>query len=84
MSLCLAWVGGPGAVVISLSGRVLKSNWCLMTCCFPPIPLDGWAIPSSLPYGWLLIVYGQPLNELGFDCYDKKHKCFAEFPVDEN
>ncbi|KAL7205586.1 hypothetical protein ACSBR2_018511 [Camellia fascicularis] len=41
LSLCLAWVGGPGAVVLSLSGRVLKPNWCLMTCCFPPIPLDG-------------------------------------------
>ena len=42
MSLCLAWVGGPGAVVISLSGRVLKPSCCLMTCCLPPIPLDGW------------------------------------------
>ncbi|XP_027353479.1 transmembrane protein 184B-like [Abrus precatorius] len=41
LSLCLAWVGGPGAVVISLSGRVLKPSLCLMTCCFPPIPLDG-------------------------------------------
>ncbi|KAJ8529685.1 hypothetical protein K7X08_036520 [Anisodus acutangulus] len=41
LSLCLAWVGGPGAVVLSLSGRVLKPNWCLMTCCFPPLPLDG-------------------------------------------
>lgn len=41
LSLCLEWVGGPGAVVLSLSGRVLKPNWCLMTCCFPPIPLDG-------------------------------------------
>ncbi|KAM7478584.1 hypothetical protein LguiA_026797 [Lonicera macranthoides] len=41
LSLCLAWVGGPGAVVLSLSGRVLKPNLCLMTCCFPPIPLDG-------------------------------------------
>ncbi|KAL7235548.1 hypothetical protein ACSBR1_018945 [Camellia fascicularis] len=41
LSLCLAWVGGPGAVVLSLSGRVLKPNWCLMTCCFPPIALDG-------------------------------------------
>ncbi|KAL5135839.1 Cytochrome P450 72A68 [Glycine soja] len=41
LSLCLAWVGGPGAVVISLSGRVLKPSFCLMTCCFPPIPLDG-------------------------------------------
>ncbi|XP_054800948.1 uncharacterized protein LOC129305060 [Prosopis cineraria] len=40
-SLCLAWVGGPGAVVVSLSGRVLKPSWYLMTCCFPPIPLDG-------------------------------------------
>nr|GLL17436.1 transmembrane protein 184B-like [Ipomoea trifida] len=41
LSLCLAWVGGPGAVVLNLSGRVLKPNCCLMTCCFPPIPLDG-------------------------------------------
>lgn len=41
LSLCLAWVGGPGAVVLSLSGRVLKPNWYLMTCCFSPIPLDG-------------------------------------------
>nr|XP_043622691.1 transmembrane protein 184B-like [Erigeron canadensis] len=41
LALCLEWVGGPGAVVLSLTGRVLKPNWCLMTCCFPPIPLDG-------------------------------------------
>ncbi|CAI8615299.1 unnamed protein product [Vicia faba] len=41
LSLCLAWVGGPGSVVISLSGRVMKPSVCLMTCCFPPIPLDG-------------------------------------------
>ncbi|XP_031497778.1 uncharacterized protein LOC116262488 [Nymphaea colorata] len=41
LSLCLAWVGGPGAVVLSLNGRVLKPSWCLMTCCFPAIPLDG-------------------------------------------
>jgi len=40
-SLCLAWVGGPGAGVTSLSGRVLKPSWHLMTCCLPPIPLDG-------------------------------------------
>ncbi|KAL2345559.1 hypothetical protein Fmac_006844 [Flemingia macrophylla] len=41
LSLCLAWVGGPGAVVISVSGRVLKPSLCLMTCCLPAIPLDG-------------------------------------------
>ncbi|EEF50053.1 transmembrane protein 184A [Ricinus communis] len=41
LSLCLAWVGGPGAVVLSLSGRILKPSCCLMTCCLPPIPLDG-------------------------------------------
>ncbi|KAG8098833.1 hypothetical protein GUJ93_ZPchr0013g37015 [Zizania palustris] len=40
-SLCLAWVGGPGAVVVSLSGRTLKPSWFLMTCCFAAIPLDG-------------------------------------------
>ncbi|KAE9611888.1 hypothetical protein Lal_00048921 [Lupinus albus] len=41
LSLCLAWVGGPGAVVLSLNGRVMKPSWFLMTCCLPPIPLDG-------------------------------------------
>ncbi|GAB2282512.1 hypothetical protein Dimus_039552 [Dionaea muscipula] len=41
LSLCLAWVGGPGAVVLSLNGRILKPSICLMTCCFPPMPLDG-------------------------------------------
>ncbi|XP_066351538.1 uncharacterized protein [Miscanthus floridulus] len=41
LSLCLAWVGGPGAVVVSLSGRSLKPSWILMTCCYPAIPLDG-------------------------------------------
>ncbi|KAJ4892983.1 hypothetical protein Rs2_19777 [Raphanus sativus] len=41
LSLCLAWVGGPGSVVISLTGRSLKPSWHLMTCCFPPLPLDG-------------------------------------------
>ncbi|CAM8891648.1 unnamed protein product [Rhodiola kirilowii] len=41
LSLCLAWVGGPGAVVLSLSGRTLKPSWYLLTCCFPAIPLDG-------------------------------------------
>ncbi|OWM72352.1 hypothetical protein CDL15_Pgr018237 [Punica granatum] len=41
LSLCLAWVGGPGAVVLSLSGRIMKPSWLLMTCCLPPISLDG-------------------------------------------
>ncbi|XXG78830.1 hypothetical protein AAC387_Pa09g0009 [Persea americana] len=41
LSLCLAWVGGPGAVVLSLTGRVLKPSLWLMTCCCPAIHLDG-------------------------------------------
>ncbi|XP_024517367.1 transmembrane protein 184A isoform X2 [Selaginella moellendorffii] len=41
LSLCLAWVGGPGVAVQNLSGRVLKPSIQLMTCCFAPIPLDG-------------------------------------------
>ncbi|QCE07195.1 organic solute transporter subunit alpha [Vigna unguiculata] len=41
LSLCLEWVGGPGAVVLSLSGRNLKPSWFLMTCCLPPVALDG-------------------------------------------
>ncbi|KAJ6306110.1 hypothetical protein OIU78_021439 [Salix suchowensis] len=58
LSLCLAWVGGPGAVVLSLSGRAMKPSWCLMTCCFPPIPLDGRFIRSpKQSYLYLTIIY---------------------------
>ncbi|XP_051132908.1 uncharacterized protein LOC127252672 [Andrographis paniculata] len=59
LSLCLAWVGGPGAVVVSLSGKVLKPNWCLMTCCFPPLPLDGRFI-RRCKQGCLQFVFLKP------------------------
>lgn len=41
LSLCLAWVGGPGEVVTRLSGNALQPSWHLMTCCCAAIPLDG-------------------------------------------
>ncbi|KAG5548890.1 hypothetical protein RHGRI_014299 [Rhododendron griersonianum] len=56
LSLCLAWVGGPGAVVLSLSGRVLKPSCCLMTCCFPPIPLDGDLLQPFNPVPKFIII----------------------------
>ncbi|GFP80415.1 transmembrane protein 184a [Phtheirospermum japonicum] len=33
LSLCLAWVGGPGAVVLSLTGKVMKPNWRFIRRC---------------------------------------------------
>nr|XP_016496137.1 PREDICTED: transmembrane protein 184A-like isoform X2 [Nicotiana tabacum] len=56
LSLCLAWVGGPGAVVLNLSGRVIKPNWYLMTCCFPPIPLDGDLLQPFNPVPKFIII----------------------------
>lgn len=44
LSLCLAWVGGPGVVATSLHGRFLKPSWHLMTCCCDAIPLDGYVL----------------------------------------
>jgi hypothetical protein len=34
--------------VTSLTGKVLQPSWHLMTCCFPPIPLDG-SVPDYHP-----------------------------------
>lgn len=48
LSLCLAWVGGPGEVVTRLSGNALQPSWHLMTCCCAAIPLDGLVFTSSL------------------------------------
>ncbi|XAR49209.1 hypothetical protein NMG60_11032323 [Bertholletia excelsa] len=84
LSLCLAWVGGPGAVVLSLSGRVLKPNWCLMTCCFPPIPLDGRFI-RRCKQGCLQFVILKPvLVAVTFILYAKGKYHDGNFSVDQS
>ncbi|CAI5958962.1 unnamed protein product [Closterium sp. NIES-64] len=60
LSLCLAWVGGPGAVAMSLTGRVLKPSTLLLTCWLPPIPLDGNFI-RHCKRGCLQFVFIKPL-----------------------
>ncbi|KAK9084482.1 hypothetical protein Scep_030953 [Stephania cephalantha] len=71
LSLCLAWVGGPGAVVLSLSGRVLKPSWYLMTCCFPPIPLDGRFIRRCKQGALQFVILKPILVALTFVLYAK-------------
>jgi hypothetical protein len=41
MSLCLAYVGGPGAVEVKMNGVVLVPSWWAGTCCLPPLPVNG-------------------------------------------
>lgn len=84
LSLCLAWVGGPGAVVLSLSGRILKPSMCLMTCCFPPIPLDGRFI-RRCKQGCLQFVILKPiLVAVTFILYSKGRYHDGDFSVDQS
>lgn len=84
LSLCLAWVGGPGAVVINLTGRVLQPNWCLMTCCFPPIPLDGRFI-RRCKQGCLQFVILKPiLVAVTFILYARGKYHDGNFSVDQS
>ncbi|KAL7119792.1 hypothetical protein ACP275_02G083600 [Erythranthe tilingii] len=71
LSLCLAWVGGPGAVVISLSGKVLKPKWSLMTCCLPPTPLDGRFIRRCKQGGLQFVILKPILVIVTFILYAK-------------
>ncbi|GAA0186186.1 transporter [Lithospermum erythrorhizon] len=71
LSLCLAWVGGPGAVVLNLHGRFLKQNWCLMTCCFPPIALDGRFIRRCKQGGLQFVILKPVLVAVTFILYAK-------------
>ncbi|XP_057837592.2 uncharacterized protein LOC131047827 isoform X1 [Cryptomeria japonica] len=71
LSLCLAWVGGPGAVVTSLSGRVLKPSCYLMTCCLPPIPLDGRFIRRCKQGGLQFVILKPILVAVTFILYAK-------------
>ena len=45
-ALCLAYVGGPGAVVVKAEGKIVKPSWIMGTCCLPPLPVDGPYIRS--------------------------------------
>ena len=39
LSLCLAYVGGPGSVEVKMNGYILAPSWKYTTCCLPPIPV---------------------------------------------
>ena len=40
-SLCLLYVGGPGEIETRAQGKVVEPSYVLMTCCFPPLQVDG-------------------------------------------
>ncbi|CAL9046164.1 unnamed protein product [Musa banksii] len=83
LSLCLAWVGGPGAVVLSLSGRSLKPSWYLMTCCFPAIPLDGRFIRRCKQGGLQFVILKPLLVVITFILYAKGKYKDGNFSVDQ-
>jgi hypothetical protein len=41
MALCLAYVGGPGAVEVKMHNVVLMPSWAAGTCCLPQLPVNG-------------------------------------------
>ncbi|KAH9321077.1 hypothetical protein KI387_015716, partial [Taxus chinensis] len=71
LSLCLAWLGGPGVVVTSLSGRLLKPSLWLMTCCLPPMPLDGRFIRRCKQGGLQFVILKPILVVITFILYAK-------------
>ena len=60
MSLCLAYVGGPGAVEIKMAGVVLLPSWVAGTCCLPPMPVNGRFI-RLVKQGALQFVLAKPI-----------------------
>lgn len=41
-ALLLAYVGGPGAVVVKAEGKVVHPSWSHMTCCLPAMAVRAW------------------------------------------
>ena len=60
LSLCMAYVGGPGAVVVKSDGKFIKPSWALMTCCWPPIKVDGFLL-RKCKQGTLQFVIAKPI-----------------------
>ncbi|KAK9086162.1 hypothetical protein Syun_028556 [Stephania yunnanensis] len=68
---CLFGGAKGRAVVLSLSGRVLKPSWYLMTCCFPPMPLDGRFIRRCKQGALQFVILKPILVALTFVLYAK-------------
>lgn len=60
LSLCLAYVGGPGNVINRMAGKEVEPSWWAMTCCFPPLPVDGVYI-RACKIGSLQFVFLKPI-----------------------
>jgi hypothetical protein len=60
MSLCMAYVGGPGAVVVKSEGVLIEPSWALCTCCMAPIPVDGFFL-RNCKQGTLQFVIAKPI-----------------------
>lgn len=60
MSLCLEYVGGPGAVEIKMQGVVLMPSWAACTCCLPPMQVNGQFI-RNVKRGALQFVFLKPI-----------------------
>lgn len=60
MSLCLEYVGGPGAVEIKMQGVILMPSWAACTCCLPPLQVNGQFI-RNVKRGALQFVLLKPV-----------------------
>eukprot|EP00803_Ostreobium_quekettii_P004247 evm.model.scf_428.9 EVM.evm.TU.scf_428.9 scf_428:72365-78738(+) len=60
LCLCLAYLGGPGAVVVKSEGKILEPSWKWTTCCLPPMPVNGQFIRHT-KQGVLQFVLLKPL-----------------------
>ncbi|MEW5304006.1 MAG: hypothetical protein WDW36_006649 [Sanguina aurantia] len=60
MSLFMAYVGGPGAVVVKAEGHVLYPSWKMCTCCIPAQTIDGFFL-RRVKQGVLQFVILKPI-----------------------
>lgn len=63
MCLCMAYIGGPGAVVVKCDGHVIQPSWILCTCCCKPMPVDGFFL-RRCKQGTLQFVILKPSKSL--------------------
>ena len=60
LSLCLAYVGGPGSVEVKMHGYTLTPSVLYCTCCLAPMPVNG-AFVRYCKQGTLQFVFLKPV-----------------------
>ncbi|CAG9467152.1 unnamed protein product [Pedinophyceae sp. YPF-701] len=73
LTLCLEYVGGPGAVVVKCEGQVIQPSLLHCTCCVSEMPVDGRFVRRCKQYTLQFVLVKPVLAALTLVLFETGH-----------